>query len=80
MKWTRISPLFGHVKCTTDGCENSARWQMVHVGSDYCSPCRGLIVDEELREAAKAVVEYDWSDIDADAVAAVERLRAALNG
>src|SRR5688572_30463319 len=33
---------------------------------------------ERVREAARAVVWFDWSDNDPDAVAAIERLRAAL--
>lgn len=33
---------------------------------------------EELREAAKAVVWYDWSDNDEDAVRSIERLRALV--
>jgi hypothetical protein len=49
------------------------------VGSGYCSECRDNIVEDELRRAALAVVAYDWSDNDADAVAAIERLRQAVN-
>lgn len=34
----------------------------------------------ELEAAARDVVWFDWSDNDDDAVAAIERLRAALGG
>ena len=80
MQWTRISPR-GNTRCASDGCPQSAKWhaEAGGVGSDYCSGCRDSIIEDELRRAAIAVVAYDWSDSDADAVAAIERLRQAVN-
>lgn len=79
MQWYRISP-YGDRKCASDACCRSARWHLTagDVGSDYCSECRDRIDDDEVRAAASAVVEFDWSENDADAVAAIERLRNAL--
>lgn len=39
--------------------------------------CRDIIDRGELIAAARAVVAFDWSDNDPDAVAAIERLRHA---
>ncbi len=79
MQWTRIIPRGD--SCATDRCLGTAKWKMESggVGSVYCSECRDNIVEDELRRAALAVVSYDWSDNDADAVAAIERLRQAAN-
>ena len=80
MKWTRIVP-FGDRKCATESCSNSARWrgEAGAVASDYCSGCRDIIDHGELMAAARAVVAYDVSDSDADFIAAVERLRRAVD-
>lgn len=80
MKWTRISPI-GDRKCTSANCDAAARWrgESGGVASDYCSPCRDIIDHGELMAAARAVVAYDVSDNDADFIAAVERLRQAVD-
>lgn len=80
MKWSRISPI-GDVKCTTANCGRSARWHFEAggVGSDYCSECRDAIYAQNIEVAARAVVAFDWSDNDADAVEAIDRLRRAVN-
>jgi len=80
MRWTRISPV-GDRKCTTATCLNSAKWrgEAGGVSSDYCSDCRDAIDHGEIMAAARAVVAFDWSDNDAGAVAAIERLRRAVN-
>lgn len=80
MKWTRISPI-GDRKCATATCIASARWRGETGGaaSDYCSDCRDIIDHGELMAAARAVVAYDVSDNDDDFVAAVARLRRAVN-
>lgn len=79
MEWTRLSPI-GEFECASANCCSSARWHGVRgdVGSYFCSACKDSIDDLELRSAAKAVLAFDWSDNDADAVAAIERLRKAL--
>ena len=79
MRWTRISPV-GSRKCCTATCMSSARWrgEAGDVASDYCSECRDVIDHGELMAAARAVVAFDWSDSDADAVAAIDRLRRAV--
>lgn len=79
MKWTRISPR-GDRPCATDGCMRSAQWhgEAGGVGSEYCSTCRDGIDDMAVRDAARGVLSFDWSDNDPDAVAAIERLRAAM--
>ncbi len=80
MQWSRISPI-GNLKCASENCQHSARWygEAGGIGSSWCSTCRDAIDEAELRDAAKAVVAFDWSDSDADAVAAIERLRQAVN-
>lgn len=80
MKWSRISP-YGKRKCCSDGCGMSALWhgEAGGVGSDYCPTCREIIDSGDLLKAAEAVVAFDWSDNDADAVAAIERLREIVN-
>jgi len=79
MRWTRISPL-GDRTCVSANCSRTARWhgERGGVGSDWCSECRDAITAAEIERAARAVVAFDWSDNDADAVAAIERLREAL--
>jgi len=79
MNWTRIVPI-GDGKCATEGCSRSARWHGAagDVGSDYCSECRDSIDVSEIVAAARGVIWFDWSDSDADAVAAIERLRKAV--
>lgn len=79
MHWTRITPR-GDRMCASQGCGQLAKWhgQAGEVGSDYCSTCRDAIDDIDLRAAAAAVVAFDWSDNDADAVAAIDRLRRVV--
>jgi len=80
MRWTRISPV-GDRTCCSEGCASSARWrgEAGSVSSDYCSECRDHIDHGELMDAARDVVSFDWSDNDLAPVAAVERLRRAVN-
>ena len=80
MQWSRISPI-GARMCASENCSRSARWNMTagDVGSDYCSQCKDEINSAEVEAAAHAVVAFDWSDNDPDAVAAFERLRRAVN-
>lgn len=80
MRWTRISPI-GDRMCATETCDKSAKWsgEVDDVASDYCSDCRDIIDHGELMAAARAVVAFDWSDNDADAVAAIERLRREVS-
>lgn len=79
MKWTRISP-FGDRQCATANCDRSASWhgEAGEVGSDYCAGCRDAVDAWNLREAALRVLKFDWSDNDADAVAAINDLRRAV--
>ena len=80
MKWTRISPV-GDRKCATATCMSSARWrgEAGNIASDYCSECRDIIDYGELMAAARAVLAFDWSDSDADAASAIERLRKVVS-
>ena len=79
MRWTRLTPIGGK-KCATATCLNSARWHAESggVGSDYCAECREMIDGAILLDAAREVVEFDWSDNDPDAVAAIDRLRTIV--
>lgn len=79
--WTRL-PYLGERKCATSCCTRSARWRLEagDVASDYCSECKELIYVDELERAVAAVLKFDWSDNDADAVAAIDRLRRAIDG
>lgn len=81
MEWSRLSPVGGS-KCASAECSRSARWHLEAggVGSDYCSECRELIYVNELERAAGAVLAFDWSDNDADAVAAIDNLRRVVDG
>lgn len=80
MRWSRISPV-GNMKCASANCLSSARWhgEAGDTGSYWCSTCRDSIDEAELRDAAKSVVSFDWSDSDTDAAAAIDRLRQAVN-
>jgi hypothetical protein len=79
MRWSKISPIGDRI-CASANCSRSARWhgEAGAVGSVYCSACREAIAAAEIEAAAHAVVAFDWSDNDADAVAAIERLRRAV--
>lgn len=79
MLWTRIRP-YGARSCASANCGRPALWhgEDGDVGSDYCPLCRDTIDADNLRRAAIAVVAFDWSDNDADAVAAIADLRKAV--
>jgi hypothetical protein len=80
MRWTLISS-FKHFPCCTESCDRTAIWrgESGSVGSDFCPSCRDAVDLQDLRDAATAVVRFDWSDNDADAVSAIDRLRQALS-
>lgn len=81
MRWTRLNPRGD--SCCSENCMRTAKWRGEsnggEVASYWCSECRDAIDMAELEIAARAVVAFDWSDNDADAVAAIERLRRAGN-
>jgi hypothetical protein len=79
MRWTRLA-VRGDRRCATATCCSSASWsgEAGDVASDYCSECKDVIDQGELVVAARAVVAFDWSDNDQDAVSAIDRLRRAL--
>jgi len=79
MHWTRITP-YDAKRCATENCDRSALWhgEAGGIGSDYCPSCRDAVDAWNLREAALGVLKFDWSDNDADAVAAIAKLRTAV--
>ena len=79
MHWSRITPI-GERPCATDACIRSARWHATSgdVGSDYCYECRNSIDTIALISAVRAVIAFDWSDNDADAVESVNHLRRVV--
>lgn len=79
MDWSRITPI-GDRRCATDLCTRPAKWhgEAGGVGSDYCSECRESIDVDEIVRAAKAVLEWDWSDCDDEPKRDIEKLRRAV--
>lgn len=92
MRWERLP--HGYIaECASVSCGHApAKWHMESGGKGSCfcdECCRKLDPNsfetaqwrrlDLIEDAARFVLTFDWSDNDADAVAAIDRLRAAVS-